>query len=105
MKKCLAILFLAIFSFQVLPVKVLGKFLGSGQNVEEVQNEGDTGDSPDSKVIKFGEDQIITDYSLDMQANRYGFDEKMSAFIHRAESLPSVHIVEMPTPPPDIYFL
>lgn len=37
MRKFLAILFLIIFSTQVLPVKSIGKVLCSGQNNEEVQ--------------------------------------------------------------------
>lgn len=99
MRKFLAIVFLAIFSFQVVPFKVLGKLLSSGQNVEEVQWDAD-GDV-DAKVIKAGDDQIIYDYSFDQTANRIGFNQKITSFIHRAELLPSVHVAAMPYPPPD----
>jgi len=37
MRKLLAILFLSIFAFQVLPVKAIGKILCSNQMTEEVQ--------------------------------------------------------------------
>lgn len=105
----MAISFLLIFSFQILPVKVIGKFLSSGQNVEEVQNDADTdsgGDSgtgsPDMKVLKVGEDQIINSNAFDLQASRAAFNNKICAFIHQAESIPSVHVSPMPSPPPDI---
>ncbi|ANI87903.1 hypothetical protein A9P82_00340 [Arachidicoccus ginsenosidimutans] len=38
MKKILAILCLIIFSFQVIPVKAVGKLLSSGQITEDVQH-------------------------------------------------------------------
>ncbi len=40
MKKLLAILFLTIFAFQVLPVKAIGKILWDGQMTEEVHEHG-----------------------------------------------------------------
>ncbi len=99
MKTFLAILFLTIFSCQVLPMKIFGKMIGGGQNMEEVQNDAD---DPDVKVVKAGEDQIINNnYSFDEFANRLGFDQKLCAFIHKAESLPSVHVAAMLAPPPD----
>ena len=79
-------------------MKVFGKLIGGGQNMEEVQNDSD---DPDVKVIKVGEDQLIDDYAFDEFAQRLGFDQKISAFIHKAESLPSVQVAEMLAPPPD----
>lgn len=40
MKKLLAIIFLAIFTFQILPVKAIGKLLCSNQMTEEVHEHG-----------------------------------------------------------------
>ena len=40
MKKFLAIIFLTIFAFQVLPVKAIGKILWDGQMTEEVHEHG-----------------------------------------------------------------
>jgi len=40
MKKFLAIIFLTIFAFQVLPIKAIGKILASGQMTEEVHEHG-----------------------------------------------------------------
>lgn len=40
MKKFLAIIFLSIFAFQVLPVKAIGKILWDGQMTEEVHEHG-----------------------------------------------------------------
>lgn len=39
MRKLLAIFCLAIFSFQIIPVKALGKLLASGQMTEEIHND------------------------------------------------------------------
>ncbi len=40
MRKFLSILFLAIFSFQILPIKAIGKLLCSNQMTEEVHEHG-----------------------------------------------------------------
>lgn len=40
MKKILAILFLTIFTFQVLPIRQIGKILWDGQMTEEVHENG-----------------------------------------------------------------
>jgi len=102
MRNALAILFLTIFTFQVLPLKVLGKLLGSSQNIGE-EIEDDAEGKADGKLFIFGEDQLVAEgYSLDEVANRLGFNNKVKAFIHKAESLPSVHVSEMLSPPPDL---
>jgi len=38
MKQLLSIMFLTIFSFQIIPIKEIGKLLWSGQMTEEVHN-------------------------------------------------------------------
>ncbi len=43
MKKFLAILFLTIFTFQILPVKAIGKILWDSQLTEEVHEHGNCG--------------------------------------------------------------
>lgn len=40
MKKLLAILFLTIFTFQILPVRAIGKILWNSQMTEEVHEHG-----------------------------------------------------------------
>jgi hypothetical protein len=40
MKKFLAILFLSIFTIQILPIKEIGKILWNGQMTEEVHESG-----------------------------------------------------------------
>jgi hypothetical protein len=80
-------------------VKALGKFLSSGQNVEEVQCDADV--DVDVKVIKIDDDQIIYDYPFDQLASKIGFNKRINAFIHKAELFPSVHVAAMPSPPPD----
>jgi hypothetical protein len=39
MKKCIAVIFLAIFTFQLLPLRAIGKLLCSNQMTEEVHEE------------------------------------------------------------------
>jgi len=101
MRKLLAILFLTIFSFQVLPLKVIGKLLGSSQNTEEVHNDGSSEDGQGAKLAKFGDDLLAFHHTPDLFASRQYFDVKVTAFIHMAELLPSVHVAEIPSPPPD----
>ena len=101
MRKLLAIIFLTVFSFQVLPLKAIGKLLSSGQTTEEVQHGLDGEDGPGGKVAKFGDDIIYHHHTFDLFASRCGFNDQVSVFIHRAEALPSVHVAEMLSPPPD----
>ena len=102
MRKLLAIFFLTIFSFQVLPLKAIGKLLNSGQNTEEVHSDDAPEDGAGGKLAKFGDDLLIFHHHTpDLFASRQYFDVKVTAFIHRAESLPSVHVAEIPSPPPD----
>lgn len=100
MRKCLAILFLLIFSLQVIPLKAIGKFLNSGQNTEEVQDDADC--NTGGKEAKYSDDNIVLHFSPDMVASRIGFNMKIAAFINKAESLPSVHVAELLSPPPDV---
>ncbi len=102
MRKLLAIFFLTVFSFQVLPLKVIGKLLNSGQNTEEVHNDDAPEDGAGGKLAKFGDDLLVFHQDApDLFASRQYFDVKVIAFIHREESLPSVHVAEIPSPPPD----
>ncbi len=103
MRKFLAIVFLTIFTIQVLPLKVIGKLLNKGQNIEEVQDDVEDTDGTEGKVIKYGstDDQIEHHHYFDFTANTRCFNDKLIAFIHRSESLPAVHIAAMPSPPPD----
>ena len=102
MRKLLAILFLTIFSFQVLPVRAIGKLLAGGQNTEEVHNDGGTEDGTGADLAKFGDDMfVLQSHTPDLFASRQYFEAKVTAFIHIEESLPSVHIAEIPSPPPD----
>jgi len=102
MRRFLAIVFLTIFTIQVLPLKVIGKLLSKNQNMEEVQDDAEDGTSPEGKVMKFGtDDQIEHQHFFDFTATTRCFNDKLTAFIHRSESLPAVHIAAMPAPPPD----
>ncbi len=102
MRRVLAIMFLLIFTCQVLPVKVWGKLLNNGQNTEEEAGD-DAEDAPDGKTFKYGEDQIASHHTFDIEAATVGFNNKLTVFIHKEESLPSVHVAELHSPPPDFF--
>jgi len=101
MRKFLAIIFLTIFTSQLLPLKAIGKFLSSGQNTEEVQH-GTDEEAPDGMALKFDDDLAYIHDTFDVIANTKAFENKVSVFIHTTESLPTVQIAAMPSPPPDI---
>lgn len=86
MRRWLALLFLLIFSFQVLPFRAKGKLVGKAQTEEEVKNgaKDDCGDSGDSDCSdddpfsgKFGE---WVDHSLP------GLDFHYISRIHKVAS-------------------
>ncbi len=99
-------MFLLIFTFQVLPVREIGKLMGKGQTTEEVEDDAGCDNDAQGKLSKYGDpdDQIVPAGSnnRDQLASRIGFNNKLAAFIHKEESLPAVHVAEMPYPPPDM---
>ncbi len=102
MRRFLALIFLIIFSFQVLPLKAIGKLLAKGQTTEEVQEDGAGIDDFDGKVVKFQEEQNFASHSNNnLAASVRYFNEKLTALIHMAEKLPLVHVTKIPSPPPD----
>jgi hypothetical protein len=99
MRKCLAIMFLVIFSLQVLPLKVIGKLLCKGQNTEEVQ-EDEAGEDGDARLAKYNDDHTLPP-TTDLTATMLAFGEKVTAIFLKADALPSVHVAELLSPPPD----
>jgi hypothetical protein len=97
MKKCFAIFFLLIFSFQVMPVKAIGRIIAKGQTTEEVKDYGI--DDEDGKG-KLGEDFFFGQTTPEF-AGRLDFDKEQIAIIHKAASLPPTNTREVQSPPPD----
>lgn len=102
MKKWLAYIFLVIFSFQVIPVKELGKLLFKGQVTEEevIGFESTTDESPNLKLKKetdpFHPNTITQDHA------RIEFlTHQLITAIHIAERLPNNFVPEIFTPPPN----
>lgn len=97
-KKLLAIVFLFIFSFQVLPVKEIGKLLFKSTNTEE-EVHGSSCDNNKGKVG--GEDLFLQYYASKQEDQQSYFDQKQAVIIHRADDLPPIRIKEVQSPPPD----
>lgn len=98
MKKFLAYIFLFIFSFQVLPVKELGKLLFKGTMTEEVHESGNSDDGSFSKLKK--EDPKILFHTTLLARQQY-LAGKVHTAIHEADRLPVNFIPDILTPPPN----
>ena len=101
MKFCLAFLLMVIFSFQVLPVKKMGKVLGKVQGTEQVQND-DTDDDDDSGNLALSyNDIILSSTSFEVSGGSCYLKNKISIIIAGAEVLPLVRLEKIPSPPPE----
>ncbi|XZF13805.1 hypothetical protein ACTHGU_18645 [Chitinophagaceae bacterium MMS25-I14] len=100
MRHVLAIFFLTIFSFQVLPVKEIGKLLFKSQTTEEVHE--DTCDTaPDIKVKKEGDPFHPVFFENIPLARVQNLTARIALVIHRTSELPDYHIPDILTPPPN----
>lgn len=102
MRQWIAYLFLALFSFQVLPVKEIGKILFKSQTTEEIHEE-DYADSngPDLKLKKEGDPFKPSDFGIASSARILSLSAKIALVIHRTSTLPDYHIPDILTPPPN----
>jgi hypothetical protein len=103
MKHLVAYLFLFIFSFQVLPVKEIGKILFKNQLTEEVKESGceDGCDGETSKLKKEGDPLQYTKLGEQQTARIQYLSHSLQTAIHEAERLPIHHVGEILTPPPN----
>jgi hypothetical protein len=102
MRKFLAIIFLVIFSCQILPLKAIGKLLAKAQTTEEVQHDGGNSDDGGGlKGGKFADDFFMLSYGSDVAAQTVYFESKISAIIHSADKLPPSWVGDTLSPPPD----
>lgn len=97
MKHFIAYLCLLIFSFQVLPVKELGKLLCKGQNTEEVHE-----CSADGNTAKEKKADDFKLYGPHSQAVfLISLEQKVIVSLHAADNLPENHVADILTPPPN----
>lgn len=100
MKKFLACLFLTLFSFQVLPVKELGKILYKGLMTEEIHEvEGSAED------INTGKWKKLTNYNGSDETTTHLRDVYLSSIVHliitHAAHFCCQYVPEIITPPPN----
>ncbi len=95
MRQFIACIFLTIFSFQVLPVKELGRLLFKSVMTEEVQ--GQDADI-DGKVKK--EIDLFT-FTPEKPLHTDVLGAKISVAIHYSDGLPDHHVPDILTPPPN----
>jgi hypothetical protein len=95
----LATIFLIIFSFQILPVKAIGKILFKGTMTEEIHEQGHSGDECPNKLKKNTEYFSFTETKATARIEY--LSQKISTAIHLAESLPLHHVPDIFAPPPN----
>lgn len=100
MKVFLAYIFLFIFSFQVLPVKELGKILFKGQMTEEIHEAGHGSDDSQASKAKKGADPFKISETEYTALNLYLGTRVLTA-IHYAEDMNTQHIPDIFVPPPN----
>jgi hypothetical protein len=101
MKKWLAYIFLTIFSFQVLPVKEIGKILFKGQMTEEI-HEADLADGSPSKIKKSTDPFRLHPTETEQTARIQYISHRASLAVVESERLPLQFIPDIFTPPPNV---
>ena len=103
MRKLLAIIFLIIFSLQVVPLKGIGKMLCKSQVAGDMDDDDDGGnDLPPGKLVKFGDDMNLHATSWDPVTGSAYFENKILVFSNIDDTLPSVFVADITSPPPNL---
>ena len=100
MKKIVAYIFLFIFSFQILPVKELGKMLFKQQMTEEIKEDCSQGGTEEESKAKNGPDPLHNNSGQSLARIQY-LSHQLSTAIHHSERLPIHHVADVFTPPPN----
>ena len=100
MKIFFASFFLFIFSFQIIPVKEIGRILFKGAMAEEVhETEYESSDTPENEKLKKDTDP----YSSPGDAfYRKEVIVDISTTYNTINHLPAKYIPDIPTPPPNL---
>lgn len=103
MRQWLAYILIAIFSFQVLPVKELGKILFKGQLTEEIHEEGhgDAEDLEDAKLKKDGDPFKFHYPVTEFVARNHFHTHSAMVAIYEADHIPLLYLPDILTPPPN----
>lgn len=104
MKRIVATIFLLIFSFQILPVKEIGRILFKGQITEEEVHTGDDGDASADSGFKMKKDcEFYHEYNdwNEHHALIAFHNYTLSIALIASDYLPEAFIPDIPTPPPN----
>ncbi len=101
MRYCFALILMVIFSFQVVPVKKIGKLLCKTQGTEEVQSNDEGMPDGSGSTDVFASDIILAHQSFDVSTRSSVLKSKMAAVLPDADSLPLVMVTKIPSPPPE----
>ncbi len=98
MRKIVAFFFLFIFTFQVLPVKAIGKLIAKGTQTEEVKEDGGDDKGLDGKDGKFDDLFFYTPSPFTSVAN----DPVTTLHLFRnSTDLTDTHVKDIHCPPPN----
>lgn len=100
MRHFLAYVFLIIFSFQVLPVKEIGKILFKAQMTEEIHEAGHSSDDGPSAKLKKDSDFFKLMEHENIAIMQY-IAATVNTAIHLSDRLPRQHVPDILTPPPN----
>lgn len=101
MKTVVAFFFLFIFTFQIVPVRAIGKLIVKGQQTEEVKEDCSDTDSEDGKDTK---DSVCGDFICSNSPSLFPAPVLMPAAkmqVQTHEHLPNTYIMDIHCPPPN----
>jgi hypothetical protein len=99
--KIISFFLLLLLTLQVLPLKQIGKMLGSNQWTEELPHDfaDEEGKAP---IVNFNHPFLPpSEYA---QSPTVFAEAKAMAYIHLSDQIPCNHSTEVVTPPPDFTF-
>ena len=105
MKQWISYLMLAILSFQIIPVKALGKLLASNSMIEEIHPSGDCdGNQDGDPTLKIKKATDFPRYCWDGAVIPYSeglIQNNVLIALHATERLPHGPVAEIHSPPPN----
>ncbi len=101
MRRFLALIFLFIFSFQVIPVKGIARMLHKCQATEDVQQDDASADDAIVKAADYNDVLFDHSYSFEYTAAAPVVAEAQSVPVCYRVVYPPAHITEILSPPPN----
>ncbi len=97
--KIISFLLCMLMALQMLPLREIGKMLGTNQWTEELPHQlgDDEGKSDSSTPFQKA---FLSPYNY--AGNSILDEAKVNAYIHHSEQIPSNHSTEVVSPPPDM---